>query len=573
MAKKRPIDYSERRETDFTTTGRKFKKQKTNDNSLNNSVNNTKNNTEYNSDNESINIENNELKIDHDIDEDKYKCYIDQLTEKSDWTELFSVDNLYLAQQNDPFISVIYRALQGDTALLHTISDNYAKKFRANYYKINQQKLVEFDVNGLNINRKSTLHTTTNWRLWIPSPLRYKLIKYYHDHQTNQHAGRDYVHNKMKTTYYWLGMKADITDYVAACRHCQIAKATSSGKGIGPANNFPCERPFQMIAVDLVGPLSTTHDNNSYLLTIIDRFSRYVKAIPIREITAECIVFNLLNSWIYEFGTPEQILSDRGSQFTSTMFKVLCKTLGIKKLYTTAYHPECNGMIERFHRYLKERLRVIASEKNIDFINDVEPKWDIFVPSITYAYNNNINRMTQKKPSDIIFGNISKFPDNKIWKKFSKKLYHNTYNENKDATQQYNTKTQRVQSWINDMNQYRNFAVDRTVNNNQQYINSANKNKPKIPNKIMYKIGDSVIIKIKERAPGNIGKITNTATSIVKITKMKGTTFWGIDIDRNKEIGPLNINKIGRKFHEPKRIRIDSQKGDPKNISENMNKI
>ena len=99
----------------------------------------------------------------------------------------------------------------------------------------------------------------------------------------------------------------------------------------------------------------------TYLLTIIDRYTRWPEAIPLTKATAESCARALVRNWIARFGRPDDITSDRGSQFTSHLWSHLNKLLGIKPLHTTAYHPQANGMVERLHRQLKASLRARAN--------------------------------------------------------------------------------------------------------------------------------------------------------------------------------------------------------------------
>jgi hypothetical protein len=93
------------------------------------------------------------------------------------------------------------------------------------------------------------------------------------------------------------------------------------------------------------------------LLTCIDRFTRWLEAIPLSDITAESVAAGFLQGWISRFGVPSTVTTDRGAQFESTLWSSLMQTLGTKRLRTTAYHPIANGLIERFHRHLKAALK------------------------------------------------------------------------------------------------------------------------------------------------------------------------------------------------------------------------
>ena len=109
--------------------------------------------------------------------------------------------------------------------------------------------------------------------------------------------------------------------------------------------------------VDLVGPLTASVEGFTHVMTIIDRTTRWVEVIPLASTTAVACADALVAGWIARFGVPAIITTDRGVQFTSAIWSVLCKRLGIQHVTTTSYHPQSNGLVERFHRQLKDSLR------------------------------------------------------------------------------------------------------------------------------------------------------------------------------------------------------------------------
>jgi transposase InsO family protein len=93
------------------------------------------------------------------------------------------------------------------------------------------------------------------------------------------------------------------------------------------------------------------------VLTIIDRATRWPEVLPLQNMTARECADVFITGWVARYGVPQTVTTDRGTQFTSELWKSMCKTLGVHHVTTTAYHPQSNGMIERFHRQMKEGLR------------------------------------------------------------------------------------------------------------------------------------------------------------------------------------------------------------------------
>jgi cleavage and polyadenylation specificity factor subunit 1 len=116
-------------------------------------------------------------------------------------------------------------------------------------------------------------------------------------------------------------------------------------------------RRFSHLHVDLVRPLPVSKNGEAHILTVVDRSTQWVEAVPLSSTTADSCASALISTWVSSFGVPAQITSDRGPQFAVAVWAAFCKQVGVKHVMTTAYHPQSNGMVERFHRQLKAVLR------------------------------------------------------------------------------------------------------------------------------------------------------------------------------------------------------------------------
>ena len=155
--------------------------------------------------------------------------------------------------------------------------------------------------------------------------------------------------------FVWKRAAADITAWSCGCLSCQRGKITKHVH-VKPLHIPVPGRRFSHVHVDLVGPLPIS-EGCTYLFTIIDYTTRWAEAVPLATTSAANCACALFRGWIARFGVPAALTSDRCSQFTSAVWAALCELLNIQHVQTTAYHPECNSMVERFHHCLKDALR------------------------------------------------------------------------------------------------------------------------------------------------------------------------------------------------------------------------
>ena len=170
------------------------------------------------------------------------------------------------------------------------------------------------------------------------------------------HPGIRATRRMLTSRFLWEGCAADVATWCRDCSGCARGKITRQEKTAVLPIPVPAVK-FSHVHVDIVGPLPVSKEGHSHLLTIVDRSTRWPEVIPLKSITAEVCADTFVQEWVARFGTPHTITTDRGTQFTSSTWACMCKTIGAQHILTTAYHPQSNGMVERFHRQLKESLR------------------------------------------------------------------------------------------------------------------------------------------------------------------------------------------------------------------------
>ena len=174
-----------------------------------------------------------------------------------------------------------------------------------------------------------------------------------HDSATGGHQGWHKTLHKLQREAYWVSMAQDADQHCRDCNICQQTKPTAPKRA--PLINIPVGRPWQMVAVDIWEVLVSSN-NNRYILVVQDYFTKWADARPIPDQTTVRITRELVH--IYAgYGIPEIIHSDQGRNFESTIFQQTMAAFGVKKSCTTAYHPQGDGMVERFNHKLLQLLR------------------------------------------------------------------------------------------------------------------------------------------------------------------------------------------------------------------------
>ena len=201
--------------------------------------------------------------------------------------------------------------------------------------------------------------STNSPRPFVPSSLRVDIINSLHN---LSHPGNKSTAKLVKQRYFWPNIDKDVKEFVKNCLNCQRAKVQRHTKSPVSAISAPTDR-FQTVHIDIVGPFPPATLPNymyplpyRYLLTCIDRATRWVEAIPLIDITASSTAVAFVAGWVSRFGVPLQVVTDRGAQFESELFSELPSMIGFHHVRTTSYHPQANGIIERHHRSLKSAI-------------------------------------------------------------------------------------------------------------------------------------------------------------------------------------------------------------------------
>ncbi|KAK3100422.1 hypothetical protein FSP39_019732 [Pinctada imbricata] len=238
-------------------------------------------------------------------------------------------------------------------------------------------------------------------QLVVPNSMKEEVLKSHHDIPSAGHLGVDKTYERLKTGYYWPGMKEYVDTYCKECPKC-ISKRQIQSSSKAPMKTYIMGEPFERVEIDIYGPLPITTKGNKYILTMCDCFTKWTEAIPIPNQESTTIAQAFVDNFVCRFGTPLQLHSDRGTNFESSVFKGMCELLQIDKTRTTAMRPQSNGNIERFHRTLTNMLRMYCEEN--------QKLWDTFLPQVMMAYRSSVHQSTQQTPNKMTLGREINMP-------------------------------------------------------------------------------------------------------------------------------------------------------------------
>ena len=222
--------------------------------------------------------------------------------------------------------------------------------------------------------RSPKLNNDETWndkeQLVVPKDLRNDILGIAHN--VNSHFGINKTYNRLSNDFFWPRMKFDVVKFIKNCHTCQVAGKPNEIIPRAPLNPIVVpHEPFHRIIIDCVGPLPKTKKGHQYLLTAMCPTTRYPIAIPIRNITAKTVLQHLLKVFT-TYGFPKEIQCDQGTNFTSKIFQNTMVELSIKQSFSSAYHPESQGALERHHQTLKALLKKFCIESESDWDEGID---------------------------------------------------------------------------------------------------------------------------------------------------------------------------------------------------------
>jgi len=257
-------------------------------------------------------------------------------------------------------------------------------------------------VNGILCRRWISVDATPDhWQVIMPFSYRSDFIHFAHTGLNGGHLGRHKTEEQVRRRAFWPNWRADVA---IELRKCDACAGYHRGKPPRQCELIPFHagEPFEVIAIDITGPFPKSSKGYEYIVTLIDLFSRWAEAWPVRNHTAPVIAGLLIDNFISRFGTPKRILTDQGAEFESTLFAELCRRLEIEKVRSTPYEPRTNACVERFHRSLNSMLAKVVSDHQRD--------WHEFLQPVMAAYRASKHSSTGYSPNFLVLNRENRAP-------------------------------------------------------------------------------------------------------------------------------------------------------------------
>jgi hypothetical protein len=365
-------------------------------------------------------------------------------------------------------------------------------------------------------------------RLWAPEdePLRTSIIQEAHLSVVTGHPGREETYRILATTWYWPGMSQDVRRYVRNCDSCRQSTSWRDGKQ-GFLRPLPVpNRTWQDLSVDfIVGlPPSSGYTN---IMVVKDRLGKGVILVPMTLIEADDVAWTFVREVFRHHGLPRSIVSDRGTQFVSTLWGKVCQLLSIERKLSTAHHPQTDGGTERANSDLEALVRI--------FCNYDQNNWATLCPILELMMNSRTNTSTGVSPFFLQHG------------------YHNTpfkdIEPDPPRTDPMDRATQgeeRAESIVRVLQQASQWAIAAMTYSQQQQEEQANKHRKQAPR---YQVGDWVWLDLRNVRTSRRSKKLDWKNAKFQITRVRDP-YW-VELNVPWQTTKYHVDKIRPAASDP----------------------
>eukprot|EP00794_Sanderia_malayensis_P021278 gene21278-biopygen16313 len=309
---------------------------------------------------------------------------------------LLPATDLLTAQRNDPSIRIVVELKEQGLPKPPPFVWQDHSDLRT-YWDCWDQLFVN---NGLLVR---SLHRHTHFpsqAVVVPNSLVLNVLKGLHSSPAGGHMGITRTIQRARERFFWPKMRTSIITFIQKCVDCSQNKCTPKRKA--PLQPIQISEPFVFWALDYMGPIQETANGNKHILVVMDHFTKWCEAFATKDQKSSTVAKLLVSKLFSRFGPPTVIHSDQGRNFDSNLMHEVYNIMGLKKTRTTAYHPQCDGLVERQNRTLQDIICNFVSEHSLD--------WDEWIDQAVFAYNTGVHESTGISPYEMVFGRPARMP-------------------------------------------------------------------------------------------------------------------------------------------------------------------
>ena len=292
-----------------------------------------------------------------------------------------SREELRQAQENDSVLSQIIAYLRGESPCTTSVKDLLSGV--GMYHIAEDSGLLRIQI------RNKTP------RIVIPFALRNLIMRASHEPPTSGHLGLTKTLERVRRSFYWEKLTADVTSFVRGCLVCHKRKPPEPKRN-GQIMLFPSDGPFMNVALDLVGPFPMSDEGFIAVAVWVCKFTRWIILSPVRSHTAKEVSRVLVRDVIANHSCPRMIYCDLGRNFVSKLFRLTSAQLGITNLFSTAHHHATQGNAEKLNWFLKNSISF--------YVDEGHRNWPDLLPGISFAYRTSVIEGINLSPFELLYG-------------------------------------------------------------------------------------------------------------------------------------------------------------------------
>lgn len=346
------------------------------------------------------------------------------------------------------------------------------------------------------------------------------------------HWGIKKTQTKIKERFFWTNMTKQIKEYVRSCRTCAEIKAPPHYNR-DEMRPITTQRPWQLLCSDHMGPLKETKRKNKYILVFIDHTTKWATVFATKDKTAETTA-KCFKEVIMRHGIPESLLTDQAKTFESDLYNQILEMADVKKIRTTAWRPQTDGLSEALNKTLLHLLKAYASEE--------EDEWDEKLNQITFAYNTTVQFTTGMTPFEALYGRKAKVPIDFFTEQPNEQTTNSTYNED---TLKWRDEFKRI---------YKQIEEETDAKVARQKLNYDRKVRCN-----SYELGDFVMLLDKASSTQAKAKLKRAWIGPYKITKKINSALYEIKKTDRSKAKIVNVALLKSSNRRPRELGNDDE--------------